>query len=245
MDLFSQRTKFYIKKPSLYKLEKKGFNAAFFQQLTSPYFTQLTIDTIIDVGANEGQSTLTFRLAFPQSTIYAFEPLPECFAKLKDNLAEYSNVVLHNLALGDKSGEILFEQNEYSASSSALNMSEKHVENFPYTKNKKQVSVQTKTLDEVFVGKTDLGNVLMKIDVQGYEKHVILGGIQTLCNTQLLIVETSFETLYNGQPLFGEIYETVCALGFVYAGSFDQLNSPRTGKVLQQDAMFVRLPKSQ
>ena len=242
MQLLSEKVKFYAKNPSLVGWMKKGFNEEFYQQLTLPYFTQYNFKTIMDIGANEGQSAYTFRLAFPNADIHAFEPLPECFVKLKTNLAQEQNVFLHNVAMGDKTGELVFEQNEYAVSSSALPMSEKHIDNFPQTKNRKQITVPVETLGHLFADRDDLGNMLIKIDVQGYEKHVVAGGHQTLAKTQMLIVETSFETLYEGQPLFGEIYEAVRALGFSYAGSIEQLFSPQTGKVLQQDALFVRSP---
>ncbi len=76
--------------------------------------------------------------------------------------------------------------------------------------------------------------------MQGYEKHVIKGGPETLSRTQALIVETSFETLYENQPLFGEIYDTLRELGFSYAGSIEQLYCPHTGRIIQQDALFVK-----
>lgn len=243
MQIFSEKAKFYLKNLSLLGWMKKGFNEDFYQQLTLPYFARFNFDTIIDIGANEGQSAFTFRLAFPNAAIYAFEPLPECFAKLEANLSRTPNMFLHNLAIGDKSGDLVFEQNEYAVSSSALPMSDKHIDNFPQTRNRKQIKVPVQTLDQLFAHREDLGNVFIKIDVQGYEKHVIAGGPQTLSKTQALIVETSFDTLYEGQPLFGEIYETVRALGFSYAGSIEQLVSPQTGEVLQQDTLFVRSPK--
>ena len=243
MKIFSEKVKFYSKNLSLLGWMKKGFNEDFYQQLTLPYFARFNFDTIIDIGANAGQSAFTFRLAFPNAKVHAFEPLPECFASLEANLAQLPNMHLYNMAVGDRSGELVFEQNEYAVSSSALPMSAKHIANFPQTRNRKLINVPVQPLDQLFACSKDLGNVLMKIDVQGYEKHVIAGGLQTLSKTQALIVETSFDTLYEGQPLFGEIYETVRALGFSYAGSIEQLVSPQTGKILQQDALFVRSPE--
>ena len=242
MHYFSKKVKFYLKNPFLFRWMKRGFNEEFYQQMKLPYFARVDFNTIIDIGANEGQSSFAFRLAFPNAAIHAFEPLPDCFAKLTRNLAHTPNMFLHNVAVGDTCGDLMFEQNEYAVSSSALPMAEKHMADFPQTKNRKQIRIPVETLDQLFAHRKDLGNVLIKIDVQGYEKHVIAGGLQTLSRTQVLIVETSFDVLYEGQPLFGEVYETVRELGFSYAGSIEQLVSPRTGKILQQDSLFVRSP---
>lgn len=240
MDIFSNRLKFYVRNPNLYKWEKMGFNLEFYQKLSSDFFSEFKVKTIIDIGANEGQSTITFHLAFPEATIYAFEPLPESFNKLETNFTNFNNVHVINAALGDKIGDIIFEQNEYSASSSALKMTDKHINDFPFTTNSKSIKVNVETLDNIFSYKYDIENVLMKIDVQGYEKYVIMGGQETLSRVKILIVETSFDTLYSGQALFDEIYKMLSDLSFSYAGSFDQLISPKNGKVLQQDAIFVR-----
>ena len=56
-----------------------------------------------------------------------------------------------------------------------------------------------------------------------------------------LYVETSFEPLYEGQLLFDGIQEIMRELGFGYRGNFGQLASPEDGRVLQCDAIFVRV----
>ncbi len=44
-----------------------------------------------------------------------------------------------------------------------------------------------------------------------------------------LVVEVSFERLYQGQPLFDEIYDTMREAGFTYRGATGQLLSPIDG----------------
>ncbi len=79
----------------------------------------------------------------------------------------------------------------------------------------------------------------MKIDVQGYEDRVLRGGEQTVKRAQVLLVETSFQQLYEGQALFEDILALLRGWGFRYAGALDQLLNPRTGEALQQDSIFV------
>ncbi|GAB2597643.1 FkbM family methyltransferase [Spirosoma areae] len=232
--------KFFLRNPALYKWRKKGFNAEFYKTLIGEYYQQMGIKTILDIGANTGQSVITFHNAFPKATIHAFEPLPDCFKELSRNVAGLSGIMLHNIAIGDQVGNITFEENEYSASSSVLSMTDQHISNFPFTKNRKQTAVRVEMLDTLLETVPLYENMLIKIDVQGYEKHVILGGRKVISQAKVLIVETSFETLYNGQPLFDEIYKIIQSMGFQYIGAFDQLISPQSNKILQQDAIFIR-----
>ncbi len=56
----------------------------------------------------------------------------------------------------------------------------------------------------------------------------------------MLIVGTSFRTLYEGQPLFDEIYGLLRQMGFKYVENWNQLLSPVDGSVLQADAIFAK-----
>src|SRR5262249_35971035 len=67
--------------------------------------------TIIDVGANVGQFAVAWGKLLPGTSIIAFEPLPECYAKLQRNLAGVPNAVLHNCALGKERGRVDFHVN--------------------------------------------------------------------------------------------------------------------------------------
>jgi hypothetical protein len=50
----------------------------------------------------------------------------------------------------------------------------------------------------------------------------------------------SFKKLYEGQPLFDRIYDTLTRIGFAYHGNFHgQLLNPVDGSVLQADGIFI------
>jgi hypothetical protein len=75
--------------------------------------------------------------------------------------------------------------------------------------------------------------------VQGYEAKVIAGGEDVVACAKIIIVEVSFQRLYEGGPLFDDIYRILKDRGFNYAGNFEQLYSPKNGRVLQADAIFT------
>jgi hypothetical protein len=82
--------------------------------------------------------------------------------------------------------------------------------------------------------------ILLKVDVQGFEKSVFKGGKKTLKNTEIIISEVSFRQLYKDQPLFEEIQDLLRQESFAFAGLLDTLCSPLDGSILQADALFTR-----
>ena len=204
------------------------------------WFTNIDFDTIIDIGANEGQFASNISSHFPHATFYCFEPLPEPFKGLSKRFGGLDRFHLYDLALGNESGKKRMFRNEYSLSSSILPMAEAHKEAFTNTKNEFEEYITIDTLDNVFKKIKIKGPILVKIDVQGFEKEVIKGGQKIISKADMIILETSFVPLYKNAPLFGDIYESLKNLGFNYQGSFDQLPSPQDGRILQQDSIFVR-----
>ena len=82
--------------------------------------------------------------------------------------------------------------------------------------------------------------ILLKIDVQGYEDQVILGATRIMQQVDSIMIEMSFQPLYQGQPLFDEIYQLLISKGFTFAGNMDGLFSPLDGSILQSDGIFIR-----
>jgi len=95
-------------------------------------------------------------------------------------------------------------------------------------------------LDDVAKDISIKGKVVIKIDVQGFEDKVIAGGTETFKRASLILIETSFVELYEGQPLFGDIHDQLRALGFSYYGSAAEHRNQKTGELLYQDSIFVR-----
>lgn len=203
------------------------------------WIRDMGVNTVIDVGAHEGQSALHFHELLPNARIYSFEPLQDCFTRLNANLRDVPGFRSFNLALGDEKGTMSMHRSEYSVSSSLLKMANLHKEAFPHSSGEALETVHVDTLDGM-ARELDLeDNILLKIDVQGYEAKVIMGGRNTLSRVKVIVVETSFRELYEGQPLFREVYELLCEAGFVYSGSWEELRSPLDGAPLQQDSIFI------
>lgn len=199
--------------------------------------------TIIDVGANQGQFALTAKKYFPTAIIHSFEPLPEIFIKLSNNCLKLQDVHVYNHALGSTNSFIKFYQNSYSHASSALHVSNEQKKILPITSLEKEIEVPVKTLDNVF-GELDIqGKVLLKLDVQGFEKEVLIGSKNIISKVEYLLFETSFFQMYNGEPLFDEMHSFAKELGFELLGPVGVLESPEM-QILQMDVLYKKKYKT-
>lgn len=203
------------------------------------------IETIFDIGANKGQFTIHLHKLLPDARIYGFEPLKSCFNELKHATANLSTCTCFNFAIGKDNGMRTIYHNDFTPSSSMLPMNDLHVDAFPSTKGVREEIIEVRRLDDVVKSLELIDNILIKIDVQGFEDKVIQGGEETIKRAKILIVETSFEPLYHNQLLFDGIYSILRSMGFVLKGFEEPLRHPRDGRILQCDSIFVKRVKQQ
>jgi FkbM family methyltransferase len=78
------------------------------------------IDTVLDVGANEGQFGAMLREMGFAGDIHSFEPIKETFALLQARAAGDARWHCHNIALGRSPGTLVMNVSEFSTFSSAL-----------------------------------------------------------------------------------------------------------------------------
>ncbi len=196
--------------------------------------------TVLDVGANVGQFAVAAAKLFPHAKILSFEPLPECVDQLKKNVEVLNNISVYPIAVGDSEGEVQFHVNSHSHSSSILPLTSSHRQAFPEAQESNEIRVNVSTLDKILSGVDIKRPCLLKLDVQGYEVHALRGGEETLKHVDYVIMETSFKTLYEGELLFVDVVKIMESYGFRFLRPVGWLSDPKTGEVLQMDALFIR-----
>lgn len=202
------------------------------------WLQNLEIKTVLDIGANDGGFAKHIRSILPTAQIYSFEPLKDCFQSLQAHFAEDSKFQAINLALGSQAEHVTIYRSSSSPSSSLLPMADLHKQAFPHTSGQCEEIIEVVKLDDL-AAKLDIElPLLLKIDVQGFETEVIIGGLDTLKQTSILILEMSLEKLYEGQELFDSMYRRLYDLGFHYCGNCTQLRHSEDNRVLQIDAIF-------
>jgi len=130
-------------------------------------------DTFADIGANIGSYTILAAAHVGAKTL-SFEPVPVTFCHLMDNVMINrlgNRIEAFNIALGSQKGTV-----EFTSSQDTTN----HV----VCKNDTDaISVPVEALDDVLENKQI--PALLKIDVEGFETEVLIGGNKTLKNSNL------------------------------------------------------------
>ena len=163
----------------LRKVHEEDFNALAF-------FPKKAGDLYLDIGANRGDAIQSILMHHPNCQIVGFEPNPLVYRKLKRRYSNSKNVKLINSGLGNEEGELslnlpfyknymfdgLASFDEQSASEwlrgRLFEYKQKHF-------SMKKLKCPIKQLDSF-----SLQPYFMKLDVQGYEKEVLLGAVKTL-----------------------------------------------------------------
>jgi FkbM family methyltransferase len=201
------------------------------------------INSVIDVGANVGQFAHRARQLFPNAALFCFEPQPDVCRELRKWAQDQgAPVTVFELALGDSPGFVtMLAHVEHTPSSSLLETTQLNSHLYPQTQQQREIRVAVSTLDAAMAPHfAELANdVLVKIDVQGYEDRVIAGAEQVLCRASACIVEVNVDSLYVGQPTFERIASQLNSVGLSYAGNLEQVYGP-DGHVAFLDALFVR-----
>jgi FkbM family methyltransferase len=198
------------------------------------------IATVFDVGANVGQFSAAIFSVLPEARVYAFEPLSDCYKLLCRKFQGNAKFKAFNVALSNTNGEAQIHCNAFSPSSSLLQMAELHQQAFPYAAATTLETVQTRTLSSLVDDLVLKPEILIKVDVQGYEAKVLEGAESLIDHIRVAIIETSFHELYHGQVLFEGIYNYFVTRGFRFDGCMDVVHNPSDGSVLQADSIFIR-----
>ena len=164
------------------------------------------INNIIDVGANFGYHTLLFSTEVTQN-VFAFEPQAQNFKLLEKNIKDnkLTNIIPYNLACGDVNCDIqmpfITDLKEYK-----INMGD-FTPNIANNINETTTTTKSVLLDEMnFTSQIDL----IKIDVQGWEKKVLLGASNILrIHKPILIVEFEWFQLQKTNTTCQELFDFI------------------------------------
>ncbi len=147
-----------------------------------------TDDVVFDIGANLGWYTLLIdRLAAEPCRIYAFEPDPDNFALLRENLAlneARSDITPVNAAAADEAG-IMHLTRYPSGNNGRHSLLALH--------EGERVPVDTLRLDDYCEqqGLSDVPVRLLKIDIEGFEPVALRGAPGLLRRCEWILIEHS------------------------------------------------------
>jgi FkbM family methyltransferase len=190
------------------------------------------VDTMLDVGANDGQTALSFAQAFPDARVYSFEPVPSTFSALEERTSDEPNIHCFQIALGDREGDATIELAAKSGQNSLLNAAEPG----PGT-----ATVHVTTGD-AWASAHEVAHIdVLKVDTEGYDLQVLEGfeNLITAGRIESVLVECEFERVRpEPHTSFFEVFEYLTARGMGFTTLYT--DSVFAKQLAWGNALFVR-----
>lgn len=193
--------------------------------------------TIVDVGANCGQTTRRLARAFPDAHVYAVEPTPETFEKLRARTHMLPNVEPVRMAIGDQDGSASFIVRDHHESNSFLEIS-------PGTTlshdRRGTIPVEVETLP-TFLQKRNLTGVdILKTNAEGFDYRILSAARPSFekQTVRLVFTEIMFTDIFQGQASLSEFLQLMQPLGYRLVGLYEQAFHGEGG-LLHANALFI------
>jgi FkbM family methyltransferase len=162
---------------------------------------------VVDIGANIGYTSLVMSSLVGNGKVAAFEPDPVNFQQAGENISrnEGARVDLYNVALGNRKGVAFLE------------------ERLPTCRGANRIAVTTNSgipvsverMDDFFPSLNFPRVDLMKIDVEGYELYILMGGKSILKEFEpVLFIEVDNNNLKDQGHSAAELVDFLCTLGY-------------------------------
>jgi FkbM family methyltransferase len=166
------------------------------------------IDTVLDVGANEGQFATELRANGFQGVIYSFEPTRKAFDTLVQKSASDTKWYTINCGLGRTDRSLNIDLATDSQLTSILAPLRPH-------SFSGQETIRLRRLDGwLNESNVNLTNACLKLDVQGYEREVLQGVVDLLPKFGAVITELALAKSYEGQPHLEDLASFLRDQGF-------------------------------
>lgn len=196
------------------------------------------ITGVIDVGANVGQFGLDVRRHGFEGLIVSYEPVQETFGLLSQTIKQHQPWKAFQLGLGATESERTINiSGNAGLSSSILEMGSLHLENFPNSATVAKQKISISTIDnQLEVLGLRPQEIMLKLDVQGFEAEVLEGASQSLSKIPLCYLEVSITPLYEGEISFLPILIKLSKFGHEVIDVFRGIRT-KDGQLLQLDIL--------
>lgn len=199
-----------------------------------------SFSTLLDLGANDGAHGAFLARYFKVRYAYFFEPQPQYAEQLRAVASRVAHGEVFQTALGEAEGDLELHAMANPSSSSLLPPDKAALREYPQHEVRQRVRVPVRRLDALLAGRALDDDVFIKMDVQGYEGHVIRGGRSAFRRARAALVEMSFVPLFSGQPLFEEVHALLVECGLRFAGVKNQIMMPDTLRPAFAHCIYIR-----
>ncbi len=185
--------------------------------------------SICDIGANVGWWAKDAHAVWPHASILMIEANPKCEPMLGQSGFPYIIA-----ALGKERDSKTFFMQPGTDTGTGNGF---YRENTEFFANPDTIVLDVQTLDELLPGHTF---DLIKIDVQGAEMDVLMGGMGILSRTKAVILELALTNYNEGAPLHNFVTGFMRQAGFNNVHHIENIVHPITRELIQVDALFTR-----
>ncbi len=185
---------------------------------------------IIDLGAAAGTWTLKAETVWPEADFLMFEPLEERKNDLELLQSRNSKLVPVFAAAGSKTGKIRFVVSSDLDGSGVYE--EKTSGDFR--------EVELTTIDDEIKKRKLKGPYFLKFDTHGFELPILEGSVETLKETELIVMECYGFLVANNSLLLHEMCSHMEKLGFRLADQVDVMRRPGDDLFWQCDLFFLK-----
>ena len=186
------------------------------------FFKLYKPNLILDIGSCDGLDSIKYSFLFPNSRIYAFEPILKNQELIKKNIEKYkvSNIKIVERALSNEEGLATFYLSsgrpeeidididldwDFGNKSSSLLAPAKTKDVLPWLEFNEEIEVNTTTLYS-FMNSFGFKEVdFIHMDVQGAELLVLEGAFSYINNIKMIWLEVENIELYKNQPLKDDV----------------------------------------
>jgi len=201
------------------------------------------IQTIFDIGAHTGETVAKYAGLFPETKIYAFEPLPEAIEELRLKFQGNRFVNPVQAAVSDRPGKRPFYVNRNSVTNSLLPTAR---EASRWVKPERDIEavavleVPVTSIDD-FCTREGIGEIqILKMDIQGGELMALRGAVEKLRQGSISLIHTEilFVPVYEGQAYFYDIAAFLSGYGYELFDMYDFAYA-EDGRLRWGDAVFI------
>ncbi len=155
--------------------------------LTTAFLQKHGPCTCLDIGMDKGWWSRWVLARQPNATVHGFEPNPNSYKSLVNDLSTRKGLVLHNVAVSDTSGTLLFNCNGPQSNSRSSEQ------------NESSICVPCVDLPTYLPNLGQIG--LVKIDTEGHELHVLKSLLPLITKGHIQCIISEFTAYWHGNTL--------------------------------------------
>jgi len=204
---------------------------------------RLSINCVLDVGANRGQFGTMLRQIGYKGWIISLEPVRVNLAALEKVAAAAGPWRVLPYALGASDGRQKINVTDRSELSSFFTPNQESQSRFPGIRVARTEEVEVRRLDGIFDSCLEgipSPRVYLKLDTQGYDLEVARGAEPVLDKVLALQTEISFRPIYNGMSGFAMSVSQFQAYGFEVFDFTPVTWEKDQLRVIEMDCVMVR-----